>query len=212
MSGTAADDFVSLFPAEEEILILKAIIQASASLRKKHETELENDVTNRLFATLRRLKIIRSAPFVPIREHPIFSDDDDGVVTGRIDINFIKPGGDTTYFAVEAKRLHVSFPSGWKSLVTEYVTGNQGMMCFISGKYSRDLGSGCMLGYVFDGRIGNAKNNIARRIVKHSIQLKVEPPRKLLPSQIISGEKRIDETHHAIGYHRLTLYHLLLSI
>jgi hypothetical protein len=39
------------------------------------------------------------------------------------------------YFAVEAKRLHVSLPSGWQSLVAEYVGGNQGMMCFITGRY-----------------------------------------------------------------------------
>src|ERR1035441_7926256 len=36
------------------------------------------------------------------------------------------------YFGIESKRLHVSFPSGWQSLISEYVTGHQGMMCFRS--------------------------------------------------------------------------------
>ena len=49
------------------------------------------------------------------------------------------------YFVIESKRLHVSFASGWQSLVPEYVAGNQGMMCFINERYARDLESGGML-------------------------------------------------------------------
>ena len=80
------------------------------------------------------------------------------------------------YFAVEGKRLHVSFESGWKSLIPEYVTHRQGMMCYIDGRYSKGLQFAGMLGYVFDGDVVRAATLISAHLLSHSDKLLSIPP------------------------------------
>lgn len=83
------------------------------------------------------------------RESYLFDDKTASeAATGRLDFRFSYSTGiqkPWPYFGIEAKRLHVFFPSGWDSLVPEYVTGHQGMMCFIEQRYAQGLASGGML-------------------------------------------------------------------
>ncbi len=161
----------SLFPADEIPLILDTVLRYAGMLRKEHETEREDVLSDRLFQLLRRDKTFRAAPFVPVREHQIFDDSIKEGHSGRIDINFICLPGDKTYFAIEAKRLHVTFPSGWQSLVSEYLIGEQGMMCFITGKYARFQHAAAMLGYVFDGKVTKARTGLAEGVRNNSGRL-----------------------------------------
>lgn len=202
---------IPLFPAEEIPRILSLVLSYAGTLRKKDETEREDTLSDRLYNLLRKDKIFRAAPFVLVREHQIFDDIGKEGHSGRIDINFIYPPGYETYFAIEAKRLHVTFPSGWQSLVSEYVTGKQGMMCFVTAKYSRFQQAAAMLGYVFDGDVAKARAGVASSISKNAGRLKLAPPYRLQNSAVPPG-KNLGKTRHYLQSREFTIYHLLVSV
>jgi len=206
-----AEHAIPLFPADEIPRILDMVLRHADRLRKKHETEREDVISDRLFKFLRKDKMLRAAPFVPVREHQIFDNSSQGVHSGRIDINFICLPGDETYFAIEAKRLHVNFPSGPQSLVGEYVAGEQGMMCFITGQYSRFQPSAAMLGYVFDGNVKKARTGIAASVRKNAVALRLASPHQLKRSKVVHID-RVDETRHSFDSRQFTIYHLLVSV
>ncbi|MCI5141160.1 MAG: hypothetical protein D3909_05420 [Candidatus Electrothrix sp. ATG1] len=206
-----AENGIPLFPSEEIPRILELVLFHVGKIRKKHDAEREDVISDRLFKRLRKDKMFRAAPFIPVREHQLFDENGKESQSGRIDINFIRPPGDETYFAIEAKRLHVTFPSGWKSLVSEYVTGSQGMMCFISGRYSPSQQDAAMLGYVFDGDIARAGSKIAASVLKNAKQLKLTPPHKVYDS-LISAEHHVKKTRHALASREFVIYHMLVSV
>ncbi len=204
-------DWLGLFPIDEIPLIFDVIGKAAKGVSKCSEHELEDRITERLFRKIRSLGEYRSAPF---KVHPQFYviAGSENELNGQIDIAFVIQDMDT-YFAVEAKRLHVKFPSGkWKSLVSEYVSGNQGMMCFISQKYSKGLGAGAMLGYVYDRKVAKAKGAIAKSIKSNKAKL------QLIGSEMLKGSKRIDpslgvcETVHKIGSDSFVIYHMFIAV
>lgn len=202
---------IPLFPTEAIPLILETVLRYAGLLKKGNETEREDALSDRLFKLLRKDKMLRSAPFTFVREHQIFGDEAKDGHSGRIDINFISLPGDDTYFAVEAKRLHVTFPSGWQSLVSEYVISEQGMMCFITGKYSRSQQAAAMLGYVFDGKVSKARTGIAATVLKNAEALQLVTPQRIQRSPVLSGH-HVDETHHQLDSRYFTIYHLLVPV
>ena len=202
---------IPLFPTEEIPRILDVVLLHAGTLRKANETEREEVLSARLYKLLIKDKLFRSAPYIPVPEHQIFDDTGKDGHSGRIDINFICPPGVETYFAIEAKRLHVTFPSGWQSLVGEYVTGNQGMMCLISGRYSMTQQAAAMLGYVFDGDIDKARRGIDNTLRKNDGLLKLSPPHGLKNSPILPG-RAVDETCHQLASRPFVIYHLLVSV
>lgn len=207
----SAEHSIPLFPTEEIPLILDTVLLHAGTLRKTHETEREDALSDRLFRLLLRDKMFRSAPFIPLREYQIFSDNGKEGHSGRIDINFITLPGNETYFAIEAKRLHVAFPSGWQSLINEYVAGEQGMMCFVTGKYSPFQQTAAMVGYVFDGDIAQAEAGINASVEKNAGRLELALPHRLQTSSIVPG-KGVTETHHQLKSRQFTIYHLLVSV
>jgi len=161
-----AASWTPLFPDEEIPHILEAVLRCMSGLSKQSQNELETSLSKRLTKSLQRDQQVRNRPFNVSRENVI--DDDDSDAEGRLDIVFtISTGCEKPwpYFAIEAKRLHVTFSSKRKSLVSEYL-GKQGMLCFITGRYSTGLASGAMLGYVFDGNITGAQGTISAQIKK----------------------------------------------
>jgi hypothetical protein len=176
---------------------------------------LENDLSDRLRDLLDRDSEFRLRPVELFREVPIY---DRRIARkkplGRGDIKFLFSTGvrkPWPYFLIEAKRLHVTFPSGWGSLVPEYVSGNQGMMCFIERRYSRGLTTGGMLAYVFDGKIDEARAAVAAQIETHAAKLKCIRDQRFAVSGVVAGEDRIGETVHALP-ERFTIYHQFLSV
>lgn len=202
---------VALFPVDEIPAILNKIMHHSATLKKESDSDREDVLSDKLFKILRRDKLIRRAPYTLLREHQLFENDEVEGHSGRVDINFVCPPGDQTYFAIEAKRLHVNFASGWQSLVGEYVTGGQGMMCFISGKYSQRQEAAAMLGYVFDGDVVKVRNSIKKAIQTNERLLELEPMGNLQNSSIVCGAQ-VDETIHALGTRQFIIYHMLISV
>ena len=209
----SANECVPLFPEPEIPRLLELVLDHAGTLRKIHNTEREDHVSDRLVKRIRLDRRMRACPFSILREFRVFNDElDVAGHSGSIDICFICAGGDRTYFAIEAKRLHVTFPSGWQSLVSEYVTGDQGMMCFVTSKYSETQQAGAMLGYVFDGEIEKARNTLSTLIEQHAELLRVDGTEGLAASAIVSRQERVDETKHRFGQRNFTIYHLLVPV
>jgi hypothetical protein len=201
-----AHEWIPLFPDEEIPHILDAIKRCMAEIRKTSKQEHETQITKRLHLRLKADHVLRQRPLLIDRE--TVEDDVNTGEEGRLDLRFMlqepepKP---TPHFAVEAKRLHVTFPSGWQSLVSEYVRGDQGMMCFITGRYSKGLRSGAMLGYVFDGDIDRASKSISNMINKSADSL------HLLHA---SNSKRGSQWHtiHDVSDREFCIFHLLTDV
>lgn len=215
MRGGVDEWIGPLFPEEEIPHVLSSILRCGAVLRKQSDTELENSLSDRLRDLLDRDPEFRRRPIEHFREIPIY---DRRAARrkplGRGDIFFVFSTGANKpwpYFLAEAKRLHVTFPSGWNSLVSEYVSGEQGMMCFVKGRYARGLVYGGMLGYVFDGRVDKARASVASAIEKSSDKLKCTNQKTLVVSNVVPGEKGISETVHALP-RRFTIFHQFLSV
>lgn len=169
MTDDAGRWVIPVFSDEEIPHILNALLRCLKGLRKTSPQELETLLTKRLRKQLLQDRYLRDGPVWLDREAVLDQEDADD--EGRLDLRFLlldryqKP---PPYFAVEAKRLHVTSKGQWRSRVPEYVTHRQGMMCFIEGRYSKGLRSGGMLGYVFDGDISRAASSISEHLVSHS--------------------------------------------
>lgn len=209
--STNARHWTGLFPKDNISPIFRMIWAASHKISKKNNHELENHITKRLFRAISSLSEYRSSPY---RLHPQFYiiSENEPESDGQVDIVFAIQDLNT-YFAIEAKRLHVTSESGrYYSLVSEYVSGDQGMMCFINQKYSKGLDSGAMLGYVFDGNLDKARNGIAKSIITNAKKLNLSPPKRLVPSTSVDGSMGVSETIHRIRGKRFTIYHMLVSV
>jgi hypothetical protein len=225
------DSWREPFPESEIPFIVSGLLRCMATIRKNEPCELETSINTRLWRKLQLDSELRSRPtHLDPEAWELNQADPEGKI-GRIDLRFLllAPIKPTPFFAIEAKRLHVTFPSaGWKSLVSDYVTTDtakaiedeQGMMCFISGRYSRGLAAGAMLGYVFDGDVAAARNSVATAIKEHEKKLKIVSPGWVLDSPIQPGSG-ISESLHDLTPQtdsrdlfrgRFTLYHLFVPV
>ena len=211
-----AAEWVPLFPEEEVPFILEAVIRSGARLKKVHHTELENDLSDRLRDELDRDLVLRGRPVELFREVPLYDRKRARrKQLGRTDLIFLYSTGaykPWPYFVIESKRLHVTFPSGWQSLISEYVTSRQGMMCFIDQRYARGLDTGGMLGYVFDGQIDKARAAVGAAITSNHRQLKCSSAAPFTPSSVLTGVNQISETTHALPQGQFVIYHLFLAV
>ncbi len=210
-----SDDVVRLFPEEDVPRILGLILIGCQNLKKNHDTEREDRVSNHLYIRLLRMPQFRNGPWQLDREVSLFnpdSDNDSEKCTGRLDFRIITraPSDFRSYFAVEAKRLHVTSPSGWRSLADEYV-GPQGMMCYVAGKYADQMRASAMLGYVYDRDTTGARKNIENEIMKNKDALQMAQSPSLSRSTA-SCNGDIDETKHRLGNRMFIIYHLLIPV
>jgi hypothetical protein len=211
------------FPETEIPFILAAILRCSASIAKKEPCEHENRVTVRLWRRLRRDSEILTRP-VHLDWETWEIEADYVNELGRLDLRYLYSTGVShpwPCFAIEAKRLHVTFPKGgWKSLISDYVTTEtqkpaeeeQGMMCFIIGRYSKGLLAGAMLGYVYDGEVDAARSALGHAIVEHAKKLKLAKPHELRISTIVQQEDRIMESLHELASGTFVIYHILVPV
>lgn len=221
------------FPESEIPFILAGILRCMAAVKKKTAHERENPITARLWKRLRRDAELNARPtHLDPEAWEVDEKDEDGKI-GRLDLRFLFSTGTLKpwpCFAIEAKRLHVTFPrAGRSSLVPEYVTSQtskpvedeQGMMCFVSGRYSRGLRAGAMLGYIFDGEVAAARTAIANAIQTHANKLRLASSGGLADSSILPGNPGISESLHEVADQsdfgdlfrdRFTIYHLLVPV
>jgi len=200
-----------LFPEEEIPFILLALSRCLITLKKTKIRELETTLNKRLRVSLQRDAQLRDRPIEVDREKVL--DDFETGAESRLDITFTfstqrqKPW---PYFAIEAKRLRVSYKGKVYSQTSKYVTDRQGMMCFLDGRYSKGLTSAAMLGYVFDGNIAKARDEISKQIRENQVKLKCRRSGELKESKLaIAG---VDESLHDFGDRHFTLFHILSAV
>ncbi len=200
-----------LFPEEEIPGILRAVVRSLKGLRKTKLRELETGLNKRLGKSLQRDRELKDSPVEVDREKVL--DDDETDEEGRLDICFTfsterrKPW---PYFAIEAKRLHVTYKGRVYPQIQKYTTDRQGMMCFVESRYSKGLTSAAMLGYVFDREVAKAHAAISNHIQLHHAKLKSLPPHGLAPCRYAITE--VDETRHDFDGREFTLYHILSAV
>jgi hypothetical protein len=142
----------------------------------------------------------------------------DGTLLGRLDIRFKHLLSKRDYFGFEAKRLHVTYPSGRRSKEYSTYAGEAGMMAFTEGQYSKMLPAGGMLGYVMDGKSDEAWIGIGKQIESQRTALKLSTgcsfARSTLSKALEQGLKgsHLGETDHDLKAHHLRLFHLLLPV
>jgi hypothetical protein len=155
--------------------------------------ELEKDTSLHLYCAMIQGKDRQKHPFLIKIEDPEV-DIDLIEMPGRKDLVFYPSHDEDIYFCLEAKRLNALVSGVLRSLATEYVT--QGMQRFVDGKYSRRVHHGGMLGYVLDGNVDKAMENVANAIQTHHQKLGMVPPGKMLDSGVRPDDAYIKETHH----------------
>lgn len=206
-----AASFERLFPFEDIPRIIQNILSCCATLSRQIPGEKENDLTRRLYIQLCRFPEYRVGPIVPYPESAtVVIDDDEPELTGRADIIFTCSLGLETYFAVEAKRLFVTYPSGKSaSLVTGYI--NDGMMRYVTGQYASKMTEGAMLGYVCDNTVPDARSILAQAVTKESVKLHLATD-GVWQESTLEVSPSIDETRHDLMHRRFTMYHILTKV
>ncbi len=195
--------------------ILEAV--AIAWLRMKHpkRNEWEDRITYRLAGRLQNDTLLRDLPYDIVPQHWLLGLN--GERLGRLDLRFKHRQSQRDYFALESKRLHVTYPGG--TISNEYLTysGDEGMMAFIDGQYSKGLPSGGMLGYVMDGDTKKAWAGLESHIQNRRDTLKLCMSSKFEKSSLSQIESKgmqgtlLGETAHQLA-HNLRLFHLLLPV
>lgn len=205
-------EFIRLFPQKHIPVILILILQAGESLRKQTETDREDWLTTRLHRQLIRLPLFRNGPLQLNLQPDIVNSDtntEKNRPEGRLDLQVSCGIGYETYFAIEAKRLRVSLPSGFFVGSWEYT--NEGMMRFVKGQYAPYMQASAMLGYVFDGEKEKARSDINLAIISKAKELKLKKPHRLETSAILP-DQAIDETQHDLNNRSFSIYHLFLNV
>lgn len=215
--------WTGLFPDDSIPVILRIVQRCAVNLKKRAPCESENSLSDRLYHRILRDREYRLVPAQLMRETSVYRDD--GPVEedlepqkpgpiGRVDFVFLNGTGlKTPYpeFVIEAKRLHVTFPrAGWRSLVKEYTTGKQGMMCFVSGRYAPSQRAGAMLGYVFDGDLATAAAAISASVEEDRIKLCLKAASRYQATTL--PDIQAHETLHALDERELRLFHLLADV
>ena len=206
MHGESSSRLIQQFPIEEVKQAIELILLSWESFDTK--VKLEDKITNKFYAHLIENKN-RSTYFFTIVSRPA-EIDEQGEEIGEIDIKVIYRNREKTYFSYECKRLRVHFPSGFDTLAGKYVT--EGMYRYFDGRYARDLDKGGMLGYVMDGNIDAAINDVKKAIEKRRLNLYMEENETLRASSYITSNK-VKETLHKYGStKRFTIYHIFLPM
>ncbi len=195
--------------------ILEATAVAWARMKKPGRSELEDRITFRVAGQLANDAYFTELPYDVVPQYWLLGIN--GELLGRLDIYFKHRNSQRDYFAFESKRLHVTYRSGKKTEYSKYA-GNDGMMAFVMGYYSKGLKACGMLGYIMDGKSDVAWAGLEQVIEDRRLLLKLVARSKLatttLSKAAAKGMKgtRLGETQHDLGSYRLRLFHLLLPI
>jgi len=202
-----ADDYVGE--------ILEAVAVAWSQIKQPKQSDYENTITNRLAGRLLNDPAFRDLPYDVVPQHQL--TELSGRILGLLDLHFKHRQSQRDYFAFEAKRLHVTRPGGSFSNEHSIYVGNEGMMAFIDGQYSKGLPAGGMLGYVMDGDTKKAWDGLEARIENRRGELKLTPASKFAKSPLSHIEAKgmqntlLGETMHQLDSN-LRLFHLLLPV
>ncbi len=209
-----AEGWKDLLPEEFIPDILELVISSWDTFNKPHRLALEVTISKEFVIKLRVDKNKRDD--LPFQVWPeINTLDTQAEDEGRMDILFSYLGTlkEEIHFAFECKRLRIPYPLP-RRLATnnsDYV-GKQGMMCFITGKYSRSVTNGGMIAYVMDGKAEEAILSLGELIKRKATMLKLEKNIGLELSSVLGNLKNIRETRHILSTKKFTIHHVFLAV
>jgi hypothetical protein len=192
--------------------ILNLVIDSWDDMPAPASDEKEDNITISLCRLLKQNKAARGLPF-RINIQRVELEPLAGEELGRQDIVFepLHPCEDI-YFCLESKRLNVVKGGTLRSYASEYVT--HGMLRFVTGQYSKAVRHGGMVGYVLDGNIATAMNNVEGNIKRQPSALGMKAPGEFLPSTVLADEARARETHHQRTHETelFRIHHLFMAV
>lgn len=202
-----------LFPEDLIPEILELVRISWDSFEKPDRLELEKRITGRFKEWVRHKKNKRDDLPFKIRAEVSIPDIESGQESGRVDFIFDYIGTirEEVYFAFECKRLRIPYESGLYTNNSEY-TNEQGMMCFVTGKYSEGLPCGGMIGYVMDGKTEKAILSVGKLIKKKRLILKLAKDTGLERSSVMGNSQNVRETRHILNERKFTIHHIFLAV
>lgn len=206
----SGEAFRALFPDDLLGPILQMVLSSWSRFPAPSSDEHENPITGRFISYLRREKDRKTLPF-QIHLETSESDPATGVVKYRIDLKLIRGYSESVYFAFECKRLRYLSGSGTRANYSEYI-GEDGMMCFISGRYSDGLSGGSMIGYVMDGDLNRAIKGVGSSIAKERASLAMPSSGNLNRSSLLPNSHEVRETCHTVDSRPFTIHHVFLPV
>lgn len=220
-----------LFPGGFGVEVMQLVFETWRAFAPKCSLRLEERITAVFRQALIEAYVAGGRNWFVTLEDPVV-DPLYGTETGRNDMNFYPPNhhGQTVFFTIECKRLHVSRPPTAKAKGKAKATGKKpkptfehladdyvedGMQRFVDGRYSHGLPCGGMVAYVLDNQVATAfariRSEIAARRVK--LKLKGKSPHLLCTPSIAlpTWQHSADTTHSRIDG-EFILHHLLIGV
>jgi hypothetical protein len=190
--------------------VLSHIIETWEQMPKPGMSDLEDDISLKLFSALVRAKDRSTHTFL-IRYQDVEVDTDLAKETGRKDIVFFPSQHEEIYLCLEAKRLNAVISGVSRSLADEYV--KEGMQRFVDGKYARSVRHGAMLAYVLDGNINRAMQNVENNIRNRLAELGMDNDGGFVASTIRPDDPRTKETRHRRAAEKavFAIHHLFVA-
>ena len=175
--------------------ILDLVISTWEAMPPPKSNAREDPTTEALCRCLRQNRNSSDLPF-RIDIQMVELDPAAGEDQGRVDIAFspMVPR-ENIYFCLECKRLNVVNDGRLRRYASEYVT--HGMLRLIRGQYAAQVSQGGMLGYVLDGNVTQAIQNVSGVIRNRFQELGMKSPGQMLPSSVWPDNSRLKETHHS---------------
>ncbi len=203
-----------LFPDELIPEILELVISCWQTFQKPDRLDLEVKISQRFVDELRQEKDRRDDLPFHIWVEVQLPYNTAGAV-GRTDILFAYRGAQSEqiHFAFECKRLRIPYPppSRLTTNNSDYV-GNQGMLCFVLGRYSASVRNGGMLAYVMDGNTEKAIASLSAHIQRKAATLKLSKDTGLHPSPLLPRRSDVKQTKHDLPTKHMTLHHVFLAV
>lgn len=201
-----------LFPEEFIPEILELVMTSWRTFKKPNRLACEVPISKEFTKKIRAEKNQRGdLPFHVWYELPTLSTQT--AKGGRVDILFayIATPQEEIYFAFECKRLRIPYPSGLDTNNSDYV-GDQGMMCFVTGKYSQSVAHAGMIAYIMDGNTNLAIASLGKLIKTKLTSLRLVEDTGLEPSSIKTDCQNVRETTHILSDKQLKIHHLFLAV
>ena len=203
-----------LFPHELIPEILELVMTSWDSFKKPDPLEREVSISEEFVKNIRFEKNRRDD--LPFHVWPeVITLDTQAEDKGRTDILFAYLGTpkEEIHFVFECKRLRIPYPppSRLATNNSEYVN-RQGMMCFVTGKYSGSVTNGGMIGYVMDGQIKEAILSVAKLIKNKRLDLKLAKDTGLERSSVMGNSQNVRETRHILSKRNFTIHHIFLAV
>ncbi len=176
---------------------------AWSRMKPPKKREWEDDITFRLAGRLQNDPMFSELPYDIVPQYWLLGLN--GQRLGRLDLRFKHRQSQRDYFAFESKRLHVTYPGGSVSPEYGVYAGDEGMMAFMKGQYSKNLAAAGMLGYVMDGNTTKAWDGLVTCIDERRDALCLPLTSKLAKSTLAKAVSKGVEGTRLAGLPRRVL-------